>query len=139
MRVSIAHLFSWAAIAALAGTGLMQGAEHGSFHLDKQVRWGESVLPPGDYEISVPVASLGVTQMQVVGGNTNIFELPLSEQTQTVSDSSYLKLSNINGEYVVTTFQSGVTGRTYTFGVPKAMRRTIASKRHDDSITVGVN
>ena len=139
MRVSIAHIVSWAAVAALAGTGLMQGAEHGSFHLDTPVRWGQVVLQPGDYKLVVPVASLAETELQVTGNGGSVFELPLIAESLPYSDSNYLKLENINGEYVVTGFISGVIGHSYTFGVPKKIRRTIASQRHDDSINVAVN
>jgi hypothetical protein len=137
MRVLTARIFSWAAVAALAGTGLMQGAEHGSFHLDTKVHWGGSVLPPGDYELVVPIPALGITQLQVIGNGINVFEVPVITASQAGSDSSHLKLLNINGEQVVTEYSSGATGHTYTFGVPKELRRAMESKRHEDSVAVG--
>lgn len=138
MRFSIARVLSFAAVAAFASTGLMQGAVHNTFHLSTETHWGNSVLEPGDYAIDVPVTSLGRTQLLVHGAGKIVFEVPLTQYAQKNSDSNYLKLSKIDGEYFISEFSSGATGQTFTFSVPKAKHHQLTARGNEGNLALAV-
>ena len=140
LNVHVSRLLKFAAIAAVAGTTLMQGAEQGKFHLPFEARWGQAVLEPGDYSINTPEPSLGVTQFRVIDSKgKSLFELRSDMENQKSAERSWLKLNNVNGEYVVREYSSGSSGRTYTFPVPRATQRQIsAAKSTQNSVALMV-
>ncbi len=133
------RLFSFAAVAALAGAGIMQGAQQGTFHLSNPAYWGQALLQPGDYKILLPDPSLEQRQLRVVGADRTVFELPLTTYYGDLSSRSYLKLSEIDGNYFVREFTSGNTGKKFTFSVPKSARHLETTKRSDSAVNVAVN
>lgn len=139
MNFSLARIYQFTAIALFAGSALMQGAQQGTFHLPVEAHWGLTVLEPGDYSLSLPALSLGETQIVVQTGRKMVFEMPAITENQPYSASSFLKLSSIDGEYFITEFSSGATGKMYTFTVPKAVRRQlIAGRSVDKSLALSV-
>ena len=90
MRFPLVHMFSITALAALAGTATMQGA---TFHLSTPAHWGQTVLAPGDYKVTLPAPSLGRVAFRVEGAGQSVYEFPAStDNNQEYSSSSYLKL-----------------------------------------------
>jgi hypothetical protein len=138
MRISIAHVFGVTAIAALACTGMAQAQEHGTFHLATEAHWGKAVLEPGDYRMVLPDPSLRQFPFRIEGSGHMIFALPLLTDFQAYSHSSYLKLVNVDGSYFVREFSSGVTGKAFTFSVPRPSRRQITVSSADNTIDVAV-
>lgn len=138
MTISKLHKFTLAAIAAVASAGVMQAQEQGTFHLPIEARWGQMVLEPGDYTIIQPTVSLDQTQLRLQGAGKTVFEMPRITEFQRYSDSSYLKLKKIDGQYFVSEFDSGVTGKTYTFGTPKASHHDMASRGTDEGLALAV-
>jgi hypothetical protein len=136
MRFSLAHIFSVTALAALTGTASMQGA---TFHLSTPAHWGEVVLAPGDYKLSLPAPSLGRVAFRIEGAGQSVFAFPVStNDAQSNSASSYLKLSEIDGAYFIREFSSGATGKTFTFAMPKQTRHQEMAKGHDNSFALSV-
>jgi hypothetical protein len=127
-----------AGVAALASIGVMQGAVQGRFHLPTEARWGQVVLQPGDYTIELPTLSLDESHMIVQGEGKRVFETPHLAQSGRYSDSSYLKLTMVDGEYYVTEFSSGITGQTFGFQVPKAARRQLTSNAVSTGLALAV-
>jgi hypothetical protein len=140
MSIHIARLFKFAAVAAFAGTALMQGAVQGKFHLPFEARWGSTVLEPGDYSIDAAIPSLGVTEFRVIDSHgKGVFELPSYMESHRYSDQSWLKLTNVDGQYVVKEYSSGSFGRTYTFSVPKsAAQRQLSTKSTENIVALMV-
>jgi hypothetical protein len=138
MRISKHHLLSWAGMAVLASTGLMQGAQHGTFHLRTAAYWGQVLLQPGDYKIFLPDPSLDQAEFRIQGAAKTVFELPVITGEQPNSSSSYLKLSEVDGNYFVREFSSGVTGKKYIFPVPKVRGQQTANAT-GSSVIVGIN
>lgn len=130
---------SLAAVAAFASAGLMQAAEHASFHLPVTAHWGQVVLEPGDYKMILPEPSTGQMEFVVRGAGTAVYESPLVATTQDVSNSSYLKLREIDGNYFIREFTSGPTGETFTFPIPKRSHRQQEAMGADRSLSVAVN
>ena len=135
MRISI---FGITAIAALACTGIMQAEQHGTFHLTTEVHWGKTVLEPGNYRMVLPDPSLRQFPFRIEGASQMIFELPIVTDFQPYSNSSSLKLVEVDGSYFVREFSSGATGKTFTFSVPRANRREIGATGGDNSFDVAV-
>lgn len=138
MTISKLHKFTLAAIAAVACAGVMQAEEHGSFHLPVEAHWGRVVLEPGDYTIIQPGASLDQTTLRLVGQGKIVFESPLITEFRRYSDSSYLTLTKVDEQYFVTEYKSGVTGKTFTFNMPKETRRQVASRGMEQGLALAV-
>ena len=139
MFVRMSWMRKFAAIATFATSGFMQGAEHGKFHLPMEAHWGESVLPPGDYAITLPARSLGQWQFVIEHSGKVIFEVaPLTTDAQEYSAANFLKLSAVNDQYFVTEFLSGATGKKFTFSVPKSTRRQLAAAPHGKNLALDV-
>lgn len=123
MSIQKGHVAKFAAMALLASSALMQGAEHGTFHLPMEAHWGKTVLQPGDYKVILPAPSLGEFDLRVECAGKIVYRTAARPDAQPLSNSSSLKLTNINGQYVVTEFSSGATGQVFEFPLPKASRR----------------
>ena len=126
------------ALAAFASIGVMQGGVQGTFHLTDEARWGQAVLQPGDYTIVLPTPSLDQPRLCVQGEGKTAFELPNITEYQNYSNRSYLKLTQVDGEYFVTEFSSGATGKTFTFQMPKAVRRHLAANGVPNTLALDV-
>ncbi|HZS53820.1 MAG TPA: hypothetical protein VFA65_05420 [Bryobacteraceae bacterium] len=135
MRISIVRLLGVAA-AALACTGVMQAAEQGTFHLTNEIHWGKAVLEPGDYRMVLPAPGLRQPHFRIEGRSGMIFELPLTTGFQSYSDSNYLKLVKVDGNYFIQAFSSGATGKTFTFSVPKPTSRHLTSENTTFDVAV---
>lgn len=129
------RVLTFIAFAVFTGSALMQGAGQGKFHLATEAHWGNSVLPAGDYEITLPNPALRQPQLRIDGAGKVLLQLPLVTDAQPISANSYLKLSNIGGEYFVTELSSGASGKSYTFSVPKSSR-LIAKRGGGRELTV---
>jgi hypothetical protein len=116
---------------------MLQGQVTGTFHLATEAHWGRSVLPAGDYQITLPEPALGRAQVRIEGSGKTVYAMPLVTDPRPYSNSSYLRLSNVDGEYFVTEFTSGVSAKTYTFSVPKSAHRLL-SKRGDSDVMLAV-
>ena len=138
MNIQMLRTSKFAAIALFAGAAIMQGAEHGNFHLPFEARWGQTVLQPGDYVVIGPEPALDRQLLTVATRGKTVFELPMLAEDTRYSDASYLKLLNINGEYVVTEFRSGATGKTFKFHVPKSAKRELTTGSGENGVTLMV-
>lgn len=127
MRISIAHIFGVAAVAALACTGTMQAEEHGAFHLTTETHWGNAVLEPGDYRMVLPEPSLRQPHFRIEGSGHMVYALPLTTGFQQYSNSNRLKLVKVDNSYFIQEFSSGATGKTFTFSVPQQRTRHLTT------------
>lgn len=123
MSGSIARIITSAAFVALAGTGLMKGEEHATFHLPMAAHWGSVLLAPGDYSLSLPDLSIGDVALRVAGAGRTVYEMPSVIDRKETSNKSRLELWNIDGNYFIRELAYGPTGKTFTFFVPKPSHR----------------
>jgi hypothetical protein len=119
MRFSRSYILGLAAIAALATTGLMQGAEVGTFYLPTAAHWGQALLEAGYYKVYSPDASPDQLKLVVEGAGKTVYEMPVVTDVQRNWAANHLTLSEINGSYFIREFASGATGKTFTFAVPE--------------------
>ena len=119
MSISRVCTMSLAALAGFVSTGMMQAAPQAKFHLSVTAHWGQAVLRPGDYSVSLPVPSIGNRGLQIVGAGQTILEFPLTVQERSNTNHSYLQLTQVGGSYFVREFSSGAAGQVFVFSVPK--------------------
>jgi len=119
----ITNIFSFALPAVMAGAAAAQAAQQARFHLPFEAKWGGVTLPPGDYRLALPQLSLGANQFLVNGEEARGFIAPMSTDVDSSRfahpEHSYLRLVKVDGTFYVAKFESGPSGTTFTFKVPK--------------------
>lgn len=123
MSNCVNRIFNFALLAVTAGIGAAQAGQQATFHLPFEAKWGTVVLPPGDYTMAAPQLSTGPHQFFVKGEDARGFIAPMSTDTDSVkyerSTKSYLRLVKVDDKFYVAKFESGLSGTTFTFRVPK--------------------
>ena len=94
-------------------------AEQAKFNLPIEVHWGSAVLEPGEYTISVPLAQSWPQQIVLMLNGKAVALLPLTESGGNDSSRSYLQLVSVRNTYFVSEYNSGSTGKRFTFRIPK--------------------
>ena len=93
----------------------------GTFTLPAQAYWNDTLLQPGDYTLSVSGSISGVPTIVLRGENVRAtFFAPAGSGD--ISERSLLKIDDVNGTYVIRELDAGPSGRSYRFGVSKAVR-----------------
>jgi hypothetical protein len=104
---------------ALGLSASMAKAEEVTFSLPFEARWGNAVLEPGDYKMSVPSSSSGIQVFTLTGNGKTLMFPSGGISYGTPTERSYLELVNRGGMYNVQEFSSGSTGRSFRFPVFK--------------------
>jgi hypothetical protein len=123
------NMIGFALLASVLSVGSSFAEQLVNFHLPVPVKWGNTILEPGDYRMELPTSSFGIQSVNMKNEKRSVVALPLvtsSSDPVKVSRKSYLQLVNVNGTYFVRKFTSGVTGRTLTFAVPKVHNDSMA-------------
>jgi|SRR5579884_2974530 len=131
--IAVAMFAAMLATAALPASAQSYKAK---FTLDSPVQWGTAVLAPGDY--TVEASSMPHNQMLFVRGSNGaaaIVSAMYVESQEVGGTHGQLELTQVNGTNVVTKLSSSLSGKVYTFGIPKtihvspAQAGTVALKR----------
>lgn len=104
----------------LCGATLAQAAQQAEFHLPMAAHWGRTTLEAGVYRLTLPVRSIGESQVYVRGQQGGSYEMPMTIEDREIPSHSYVKLVKIDGEYFVKEYGSKTDGRVFTFHVPKS-------------------
>jgi len=113
----------------------------GSFELPAAAYWGDTLLQPGHYTISMTAEArdIGrVTTFRIAGEGVAKTLLAISKPRRE-SGRNYLEVSNIDGTYVVRAFDAGVLGGSYAFGVTKNVRSKALRASAEPAIAVPVS
>jgi hypothetical protein len=113
----------------------------GSFELPGAVYFGDSLLQPGHYSISMSTEVrhlASVQKIHVSGEGVSKSFLAVSKPTPE-SGRNCLKITGIDGTYVVSSFDTGVLGRSYAFGMTKSVRNKMLRASAGPSIAVPVS
>jgi hypothetical protein len=90
----------------------------GAFTIPFETKWGNTVMEPGQYTITVEQA-LGQKLVRVHGpGELAMFGTPSTIEPDGANGK--LTFVNINGLYTLKAFNAGTTGQSFIFAVPKA-------------------
>jgi hypothetical protein len=138
MNNLFARMTKCAALIAIGGTALMQASQQATFHLSAVTHWGHTVLQPGDYKMSLPDDALGQRQLKVEGNGRTVYIFPIVADSTEKGGSSHLEVTEVDGQYFVHGFASGVLGKEFTFYMPKGKHHeeTVAK---DAATSTGVN
>ena len=126
IRKNMTISFALAAF-ALGMTTTKAGAQmvlKGSFELPRAAYFGDKLLQPGQYSIWLSAESRDPARaatIQVSGEGVNAKFLAISKPTPE-SSRNHLDITGTDGTYVVSSFQAGLLGRSYAFGVTKSVQ-----------------
>jgi len=109
--IALAATFFFSAFAA--------HAERATFRLAHEVHWGSLILQPGDYAINIPLARSWPQEISLTLNGKTLYLLPVTESGGGNLDHSYLLLIAVRNTYFVSQYNSGPTGKQFTFRVPK--------------------
>jgi hypothetical protein len=105
-------------VASLAPTSASAQEYKGYFTLPVETRWGQMVLPPGTY--SVTLDSLSFPNIaKVQGEGTHFFVMPSGVATGEAAESSKLVIARSSGRARIRSFCIGVLGTTFQYAAPK--------------------
>ena len=113
----------------------------GSFDLPGAVYFGDTLLEAGHYSISMSteMRDLDYTQrIRVSGEGVSKTFLAISKPIPE-SGRNCLKITGMDGTYVVTAFDTGVLGRSYSFRVTKSIRNKMLRASAGPRIAVPVS
>jgi hypothetical protein len=110
----------------------------GAFNLPFEAHWGTATLEPGQYTLSLPTQSTLSPVMYVTGQGKTVMILIGNTGGTTESERSYLRIENIGQAHVVRQLSVGVSGKLFTFSVPRSVRNeaSLASNMPDSTLPV---
>ena len=132
--VALASLLGLTAVAASAQTGL-----RGTFDLPEQAYWNNTLLPAGQYALTVELSPAGVSIISVKGEGVSTAFLASAGSDPDESHATCLKIDNINGANIVRELDSKSLDRSYKFGVAKAVRHMTLNGKSAPQVTVPVS
>lgn len=95
-----------------------QQAYKGTINLPYETYWGNTVLEPGTYTLTIDTnLGTGILLVQGDGGRVTMFSGP-AELTDI--KPSRVFLANVNGVYALKQFDAGAIGKSYQFAISKA-------------------
>ena len=130
MNWSMTRLVTVSAFAVALSLGASHAnAQKATFHLPFEVRWGGTVLQPGNYTLSAP-DSLSASRIFYLRGDTRTqMAIPQIVGTDAASSRrSYLKLVNVDGTYYVREYVSGAMGTALKFAIPRPSHRELRAQ-----------
>jgi hypothetical protein len=134
MSIFVNRIFHFSMAAALMGVAVVSAsAQQAQFHLPFQAKWAGIVLPPGDYQVSMPERALGRFTMLVRGPAGASLILPMTADVYRTVSERYLQLVKVDGEYFVKKYEAGAGGLTLFFKTPKP-NRTVQITAQDFAI-----
>jgi len=140
-NLTISFALAAFALGMTTTTASAQSVLKGSFELPGAVYFGDTLLQPGQYSISMSseVHDMAYTQtIRVSGEGVSKTFLAISRPTRE-SGRTCLKITGIEGIYVVSSFDTGTLGRSYSFGVTKSVRNKLLRASAGPSIAVPVS
>ncbi|HXJ90555.1 MAG TPA: hypothetical protein VMS18_27345 [Candidatus Binatia bacterium] len=126
--------FAYAAVLAVSALTLASNAAvaeapaHGKFTLAHDVRWGNALVPAGDYEFSYDpyVKSPILTLTKVSGTRASYMLLVLSAEDSKATNSNRLVLETVADGNYVSTMELAECGMTLYFTVPSHPAKQMA-------------
>jgi hypothetical protein len=92
-----------------------------TFTLPAQAYWNSTLLQPGEYTLSVERNLSGIELLHLQGENLYAtFVIPVG--VEETAGHSCLKMDDFNGTYVIRELDESQIGRSYRFGVSKAVQ-----------------
>jgi hypothetical protein len=118
-----------------------QSGLNGTFELPEATYWGNTLLQPGRYTISMSAKvydTSGVSVIHLSGEGVNATFLAIATPAPE-STRNYLDVANIGGTYVIRAFDSGLLGESFSFGVTKSVENKALRASTEPAIAVSVS
>ncbi|MFY9802439.1 MAG: hypothetical protein WA211_14085 [Candidatus Acidiferrales bacterium] len=97
----------------------------GRFTLTSEARWGDTVLPPGEYTYSISAdTTLPIVIVRSARGTLGAFVVPISMTESREGQPDRLVLEQTNGGMVITSLYVKDRGVILHYRIPKAMVET---------------
>jgi hypothetical protein len=136
VKVCTLSISIFAVAAGLTASQANAQALKGKFSLPFQAHWGELVLQPGEYRISLPINPLPMSVIYLTGqGKTRMIVIGTSAAIPD-AERSYLRIENVGQAHVIREFNSG--GTRLTFLVSKSVKNEVAIARNEQDTTIPV-
>ena len=111
-------------------------AQQAKFTLPFETHWGGIVLSAGEYTMYSPMTLARPKVLSISGQGKAAYILVGAEKLAHESEgASSLRIANFGDTHVVREYTSALTGKTFLFDMPKAVRSEIAARRHSQEIT----
>ena len=141
LRKRIALTLALVTLAGLTAVGASAETQlRGTFTLPVQAYWGNTLLPAGDYSLTLirDIGNMTPSLVYVRGeGVSATFMAPTSAEEEPTH--SCLKLDDVNGTYVIRELDAGNPGKSYKFAVTKAVRNMTLRGSVATPVTVPVS
>ena len=113
----------------------------GTFELAEATYWGNTLLQPGRYTISMSTEASDISRVPVIrlsGEGVNAAFLAIATPAHE-SGRNYLDIVNIDGTYVVRAFDAGSIGESFAFGVTKSVKNKALRASAEPAIALPVS
>jgi len=113
----------------------------GTFELAEATYWGNTLLQPGRYTISMSTEASDISRVPVIrlsGEGVNAAFLAIATPAHE-SGRNYLDIADIGGTYVIRAFDSGLLGESFSFGVTKSIKNKALRASTEPAIAVPVS
>ena len=112
----------------------------GTFDLPEAAYWGNTLLPPGQYNISMRTSAGDLQRVPAVhvsgeGISTTFLAVPMPVKP---SGRDSLDIDNIDGTYVIRAFEVGPIGQSFAFGVTKSVKNKALRASAEPAMAVPV-
>jgi hypothetical protein len=114
-----------------------QSALEGTFELTAAAYWGDTLLQPGQYTISMRTGTL-VQAIHLSGEGVSSIFLTTSNPRRE-SRRNYLEVADVAGTHVVRAFDVGTLGKSFTFAVTRKVRNLQARANTGPAIAIPVS
>jgi hypothetical protein len=112
----------------------------GTFELPAAAYWGNTLLQPGQYTIWMSTEVRDVARVPVIhvsGEGVNTTFLAIAKPAQETG-RNFLDVANIDGTYVIRSFDAGLLGESFAFGVTKSVKKKALRASAEPAMTVPV-
>jgi hypothetical protein len=125
--------------AAFAGTAPQASAQsdryRGTFELQVEARFGNVVLPPGNYTVSTLEGAKGI---RITGDKAKVALLAAGYDFKPTSEKARMILVDSDGMYALQSFESGALGKSLHFSVRKSPRGAVERAAAKPTMEVGL-
>jgi hypothetical protein len=119
VNFSKATLSAMGILGVLGCASQMQAAQQVEFRLPVAAHWGRTVLEAGSYRLTLPVRSMGESDLYIQGNAKGAYQMPLATEGGKSLAHSYVKLVKVDDTYFVQEYGSKSAGKVFSFRVPK--------------------
>ena len=113
----------------------------GTFELAAATYWGNTLLQPGRYTISMSTEASDISRVPVIrlsGEGVNAAFLAIATPAHE-SGRNYLDIADIGGTYVIRAFDSGLFGESFLFRVTKSVKNKALRASTEPAMAVPVS